>query len=75
VLLSYFGVATEQDAGCSVGQEDGHPVVVGFGSKLAGRRGDDILEHAAREEYSAICLICESLWPPARSARLGATYV
>jgi putative hemolysin len=30
-----------------------------------------VLEHAAREERSAICLICEDPWPPARSARLG----
>src|SRR5215210_4274411 len=33
--------------------------------------GRRVLEHAAREERAAICLICESPWPPARSARLG----
>src|SRR5918998_6500506 len=67
----FFASASPGKRTQAEGQEDRHRVVVGFGSKLAGRRGDDILEHAAREEYSAICLICESPWPPARSARLG----
>jgi hypothetical protein len=34
-----------------------------------------VLEHAAREERAAICLICESPWPPFEAHALEITYV
>ena len=71
MLLPRLGVGGQEDARCATGKEDGHRVVVGLREELPWRWCDHVSPHAAREERSTLCLICESPWPPARSAHLG----
>ena|SRR3712207_3281101 len=44
VLLLGLGVASQEDAGYAVAQENGHRAVVGLRVEFAGRRGDDVCD-------------------------------
>jgi hypothetical protein len=51
-----LGIASQEDVGRAVGQEDGHRVVVGLGKEYAVPWSDDVRKRAAREQPSTICL-------------------
>jgi hypothetical protein len=46
LFLPRFGIAGQEDASRTIGEEDGNRVVVGLGKKLASRRRDDVQKSA-----------------------------